>query len=358
VRLRHFETLRPLCPVCQAGKGPALPLKVGTVSREEDGHLLEGVLQCVNPSCLREYPIIDGIPLLLLNIREYISNNILGIYARRDLTPLTESLLGDCCGPNSTLDQVRQHLSSYVSNHYGDLGDAAPAVHPEGAILALLQESLQLAGPAPDGPALDAGCSVGRACFELAARERRLVLGVDLHFPMLRIAGEVLRTGTARYPRRRAGVVYDWRQFRARFAGSELVDFWAVDATALPFAPGTFARALGLNVLDCVTSPHALLVSLSSALSQGGKLSLTCPYDWSPGATPLETWLGGHSQRSESQGSPDMVLRALLASGEHPAAIRELKLVAERERLPWQVRLHDRSTMSYEVHAVAAERIS
>lgn len=76
--------------------------------------------------------------------------------------------------------------------------------------------------------------------------------------------------------------------------------------------PGTFARAIALNVLDCVANPRELLVSLASVLRTGGKISLTCPYDWSPGATPVEAWLGGHSERSDSNGAPEKVLRSLL----------------------------------------------
>jgi hypothetical protein len=52
---------------------------------------------------------------------------------------------------------------------------------------------------------------------------------------MLRLASEVLRRGVVRYPRRRAGLVYDQREFPARFANIENVDFWACDATALHF---------------------------------------------------------------------------------------------------------------------------
>ena len=67
--------------------------------REEAGHIIEGILHCQNADCLREFPIIDGIPLIIAHIREYIADNILAICGRRDLSEAIESMLGDCSGP-------------------------------------------------------------------------------------------------------------------------------------------------------------------------------------------------------------------------------------------------------------------
>lgn len=343
--------------------------------------MLEGVLHCSNPECRREYPIIDGIPLIIANLRQYVADNLPAIQARRDLSDVVESILGDCCGSNSAYDRIRQHLSSYVWDHYGELDPAEAVTEPRpGSILRTLQGGLELVGqsksaarrrdarhktpaspaeaqPAPT-PAIDVGCAVGRTTFELAMRAPGLVLGVDLHFPMLRLAAEVLRYGTIRYPRRRVGLVYERREFPVSFPHTDNLDFWACDATALPLPAQTFGFALGLNVLDCVSSPRDLLCSLAHTLQPGARIVLTCPYDWSLSATPAEAWLGGHSQRSPLAGACEAVLRALLTPGAHPASINSLKLISEREHLPWQVRLHDRSTMTYQLHLVVAERVA
>ena len=359
MRRRHFEALRPVCPVCRAVDGNGFSLHIAQVAHEQDEHIIEGALHCSNQNCLREYPIVDGVPLIVANIRQYVSENVLVIYGRRDLSDFVESMLGDCCGPGSAFDQTRQHLSSYTWDHYGDLDPNEPAGEPQpGAMLGNLKTGLELAEPVPPGPVIDVGCSVGRGSFALAERGAELVLGVDLNFGMLRLASEVLRQSVVRYPRRRAGLVYERREFPARFANQDTVDFWACDATALPFPAGTFSLAVNMNLLDCVGAPRELLTSLARMLKGCGKVILTCPYDWSPGATPMEAWLGGHSQRSPLAGSCEAVLRTLLTAGAHPSSINTLKLIAERDNLPWQVRLHDRSTMAYKVHLVVAERVA
>jgi SAM-dependent methyltransferase/uncharacterized protein YbaR (Trm112 family) len=355
MRRGHLEALRPVCPVCRTGEHP---LAIVSVFREEeDGQIVEGILRCPNPGCLREYPILDGIPLLLANLRGYVAGAIDQIDAREDLDPVIEGLLGDCCGPGSSYDTTRQHLSTYAWDHYGDLDPAETGEPRPGSVLRVLERGLELAGELPAGPILELGCAVGRSSFALAGGADRLVLGIDLSFPMLRLASGALRRGRVRYPRRRVGVVYDVRQLDVSFPWMDAVDFWAVDAIDLPFKTGTFAAVIGLNVLDCVASPHDLLASLPRLLKPGGKAILSTPYDWSPRATPIEAWLGGHSQRGENAGASEPVLRALLTPGAHPAAIEGLRVVAEEPDLPWRVRLHERSSVEYRVDLVVVERV-
>ncbi len=307
--------------------------------------------------CQREYPIIDGIPLLVPALRAYVSQNIFPILRRPDFSEAIESILGDCCGPGSALDQTRQHLSSYAWGHYSDL-DPLETKGPKLSLLELLELGLTLAGPSNPGPILDAGCSVGRSSFELADRGEQLVLGIDMSFSMLQVASRVLRTGEVHYPRRRVGLVYDQRTFPVHFKRPDLVDFWVCDALAPPFPKAAFSLVTSLNLLDCVSSPHEHLVAIANSLVFGGRAILCTPYDWSPGATPIEGWIGGHSQRGPQAGDSAAALRALLTPNAHPASINQLELLADAGSLPWRVRLHDRSIIEYATHLVVAEKRS
>lgn len=331
------------------------PLVIASVDREIGDTIVEGVLHCGHAHCQREYPIIDGIPLIVRDIRGYLSENIFQVVQRSDLSSTIESVLGDCCGAGSALDVMRQHLSSYAWDHYGDLDPEEDTADPQpGAVLRVLDRGLAMVDQLPPGPILDIGCSVGRSSLALAERFDRLVLGVDLNYAMLRLAGNVLRNGAVRYPRRRVGLVYDRRAFPVTFPNIQQVDYWACDATAIPFPAGQFAAVIGLNLLDCVHSPWEFLTSLRELLAPSGIAVLACPYDWSLSATPIEGWLGGHSQRSADAGSSEPVLRRLLTPGS-PHSIDGLTLHGECE-VDWQVRMHDRSTVSYQSHLVAIRR--
>jgi len=81
-------------------------------------------------------------------------------------------------------------------------------------------------------------------------------------------------------------------------------------------------------------------------LTSTGKSIISCPYDWSPSATPVQNWLGGHSQRAITRGDSVATIKQLFASrGSLP-----LNLESAGDAPLWHVRLHDRSTMTYQNH--------
>ncbi len=347
----HLEALRPLCPRCLVGGGTSHVVLGSTVVASADD-VLEGILHC--PTCLMEYPVLDGIPYLVADLRAFVRDSLSHLLAREPVSQELESLLGDAAGPSTYFDVARQFTSSYAWDHWADQDPTEEPGGAPGAIVRALRSGLASAGPAPAGPGLDLGCSVGRASFELAhARGDALVLGGDLSVPMLRLARRVLTTGQVVYSRRRIGLVYDRRSFPVAQRAPNL-DFWAFDASAPPFAAGTFAVITGFNVLDVVASPLALLQSVERLLVPEGRAVLTTPFDWSQGATPYEAWIGGHSQRGPWQGAAEPLLRALLG-GAHPQALHHLELVAEHD-VDWHVRMHSRSMVQYRGYLAAVRR--
>jgi SAM-dependent methyltransferase/uncharacterized protein YbaR (Trm112 family) len=356
VRRHLLETLQPLCAHCLQQYGTAQRLIVQAEIRADATTIDQGLLRCPDPACQLEYPIIDGIPFLVPDVRRVLAEQLPAIEARDDLSPVLESVLGDAAGQGSHYDARRQHLSIYGWDAYADLVDPAPTA-PEGAGSALrcLEAGCELLDSL-DGPVLDLGCGAGRTTFALAARSSAVALGIDLNFSMLRLAARLQRTGSARFPLRRSGLVYDPCEVRYPDAVAAPVDFWLCDALALPLVPGAFGTVVALNLLDCVPAPLALLGAIRRMLAHGGQALLATPYDWATGATPVEGWIGGHSQRGPVRGDPAELLRRLLRPGAHPQALDGFEVLGELENQPWQTRLHDRSTMQYQDHVLALRR--
>ena len=355
MRLGHFEQLRPVCPHCRLRHGAFVPLALGVVEAAADGAVHWGTLVCTDPACALEYPIVDGAPILVPDVRGWMAANGHLLTSRGDVPPVMEGVLGDAAGPDSGFNVMRQHLSSYGWDHYGDL-DAAGAeagAGEAGSVVRCLETGLDRLGAVPAGPILDLGCAAGRTSFALAGRFGGLVLGLDLHWPLLTLARRVLETGEAVYPLRRSGIVYDRRRVPARLPGAERVDFWIADALVPPFAPGRFALVAALNLLDCVASPPALLAAIDGAVVDGGGAVLATPFDWSTQATPVEAWLGGHSQRGDDAGGCEAVLARLLTRGAHAQSLARLQPVGAAMDVPWRVRMHDRACMHYRAHLVA-----
>lgn len=354
--MSHFEAFAPVCPLCRLRQARSTPLRVGFVAVERGDVILEGALHCSDPDCAMEYPIIDGIPLLVPDVRRYVTENIAYLNARDDLSPYVESLLGDCAGPESHLDSSRRYTSSYAWDHYGDLDPDGPQGGELGDAMRCLSRGLSEIDDLACDRAIEIGCAAGRGTFTLAEETGGLALGLDLDVPMLRVASRVLHTGVARYPLRRVGLVYDRRAFPVEMPGAERVDFWAADALALPLPAEAAGLAVALNVLDCVRSPVDLLAGIEGVLAPGGHAVLTTPFDWSVNATPAHAWIGGHSQRGPGGGASAPLLRALLTPGALPQSTASLECVAEVDAVPWRVRLHDRQTVHYQAHLVVARR--
>jgi SAM-dependent methyltransferase/uncharacterized protein YbaR (Trm112 family) len=363
VKLAHFAAFAPICPVCvHAGHTPE-PLVLAHVADRTADDILAGTLHC--PGCQHEYPIVDGIPIIVPRLATLLAERGIELLLRCDLDPSLESMIGDAIGPDSWLDMMRQVQSTYMWDGYADLDplEAAPEGGPApNAARRCLARLLAIAPPVTGGVdrMLDLGCAGGRTSFDLAqVHPTALVLGLDIQLGLLRMARRA-GLGQVSYPRRRIGLVYDRRRFDAQLEASERVDFWACDATALPFRPHTADLCVGLNLLDCVPDPRRLLEGLASVTRPDGAILLATPYDWSTRATPLGNWLGGHSQRAAHHGAGEAFLHALLHRSGAPAdshAIATLTCSAEEAGWPWQTRLHDRSAVHYRTHLIALSRI-
>ena len=360
MRIGHFETLKPVCPRCKSERQVLAPLSLANVSQQTGNIILEGSLVCSNAQCATEYPIIDGIPIILNTIRKYINENFYHITARDDLTAVGESLLGDYSGPGSEFNSMRHYLSTYAWDHYGDKAPENEfklhnSSSEPGSVVNCLQAGFSLLDSGIKAPALDVGCAVGRSSFEVAERCGGLTLGIDLNFSLLRVAQKVLRDGRIRFPLKRTGIVFDRHEFSVKFTAADKVDFWVCDASNLPFDGASFNFVSALNVLDTVNSPAVFLQSINDTLACGGRLLLSTPYDWSP-PVPLQNWFGGHAQRSAHQGSSETVLRNQLSPELNSNPNFKLKMIAEIEHHPWRLRVHSRRTAHYDTHILAIEK--
>ena len=82
MRLELFELLRPICPVCRlAGRPPAV-LGLEVIERQRENDVEEGLLRCGEQACRHEFPILDGVPLIVPQLREYVRGWIERIRSR------------------------------------------------------------------------------------------------------------------------------------------------------------------------------------------------------------------------------------------------------------------------------------
>ncbi len=307
--------------------------------------MVHGTLHCSDRQCWLEFPVIDGAPVIVMNPQDYVRDTLHHLNSRADIPLLLESIFGDVVPSADPYNAARHHLSLYAGDHYGDWSGMA-----EGSQVAeTMREGCAMLGGVA-GPALDLGGSVGRGAFALAGVVEGPVLGADMSFPMIRLAQTLLREGRVEWSRRKLGTVYE--RMTATLPEDtpvDRVDFWILDAMALPFPAGRFGLVAAINLVDCIPGPTNMLSEVARMLAPGGGGFLTTPYDWSEQATEREHWLGGHSQRSQWGGESGPVLRATLDRF-------GLEIVAERDGHPWKLTVHDRSTMHYSLEMIAFRR--
>ncbi|MGZ0172622.1 MAG: methyltransferase domain-containing protein [Planctomycetales bacterium] len=335
--LEFLAQIPPSCPTCLA----LPPLTLCCVFRREEDSILDGMLKCA--ACGQEFPVVDGLPLLVPSLPPFLQEQGWALWMRRDLALGVQDALLNAAGSGNAGDVVRQQLSIYASDHYGtEESEAVSMYAPSNGILALLNIALQHC-PAPlRGPILDVGCSVGRTTFELARRTKSHVIGLDLNIAMLRMAREVAATSTVRFLGRRGGTDYQ----PCSFSVSPIVDvhaFFVVgDALQVPFKDRCFQTIFALNLLDCVRSPSSLIKELNRLLADDGTLVISTPFDWAPTSTDPSEWLGS-LQCDDNPAAAFREAVAILGDG-------RLTIVAEEPEILWRVRLHDRSTMEYLSH--------
>ena len=113
MKVSHFQTFAPVCPVCRTQRGVNSPLVIARVFSGDDEIIQHGMLHCSEATCQHEYPIIGGIPIIVESLRAYVPQQLTDLLYRSDLPADIVSLIGDCCGPGSEFDAKRQQLSTY-----------------------------------------------------------------------------------------------------------------------------------------------------------------------------------------------------------------------------------------------------
>ncbi len=152
----------------------------------------------------------------------------------------------------------------------------------------------------PRNHALDLGCSVGRACFELAPHFAK-VTGIDFSRRFIEKAQRIKENGTVSYKTTEEGeFVTDQRISLADLNLSKYVnkvEFFQGNAQQLNETLTNFDLILVANLIDRLPDPGAFLSDIHRRLVKGGILVIASPNSWQEYFTPRNKWLGGQFRR-------------------------------------------------------------
>lgn len=182
-------------------------------------------------------------------------------------------------------------IAQYCEGHYGQkyFGEE---LFPK----AIARLSIEAMGDHPRRKALDLGCSVGRATFELA-REFEEVIGLDFSTRFIRLGVELREQGFLRYERIEEGDLVSFHETTLEKLGlAETVDrvtFEQADACNLKPRYSDFDLVLAANLIDRLSTPRKFLEMIHERIVPGGLLVVSSPYSWDEKFTEKDQWIGG-----------------------------------------------------------------
>jgi 5-histidylcysteine sulfoxide synthase/putative 4-mercaptohistidine N1-methyltranferase len=182
-------------------------------------------------------------------------------------------------------------VSQYCEAHYGKIYFGVPNFPAQCAAACF-----QYTQGRPRLRALDLGCAVGRASFELA-KEFEHVTGIDFSARFIRIALQLKEKGNAYFELVEEGDVVSYHEALLTEIGldrvADRVEFFQGDATNLKPQFTGYDLVLAANLIDRLYDPKKFLETVHERLNLGGILVITSPYTWLEEFTNKENWLGG-----------------------------------------------------------------
>lgn len=212
----------------------------------------------------------------------------------------------------ASLYETDKLLEEYLLLHYGEPEQVLPwSFGPDSALEFPARCVTELVEPIPGARALELGCSVGRACFELSTFCHEVV-GIDFSKSFIAQAEELASQRRVVYSSHDEGELRLDHEYHlnSRFH-PDRVKFEVGDATELREDIGRFDIVLACNLLCRVPDPQAVLRRFETLVKPGGQLVITSPYTWMEEYTPKRFWLGGFLRDGEAVRSLDSLKKAL-----------------------------------------------
>lgn len=145
--------------------------------------------------------------------------------------------------------------------------------------------------------ALDLGCSVGRASFELAKIFDE-VMGIDFSANFINVGVKLKIYDSLIYKVKKEGEIFEEKSVSLKDLGLEdikdKVSFMQGDACNLKDIYTGYDLVFCSNLIDRLYYPKRFLDDVPSRVNKDGLLVLLSPYTWLEDYTPKQNWLGGY----------------------------------------------------------------
>ena len=193
---------------------------------------------------------------------------------------------------NDNVYETDELISQYCEFHYGS---------ENFGVKNFCQNSVELLKPylkdIKTSKALDLGCSVGRASFELAKTFDE-VMGIDFSANFINVGVKLKIYDSLIYKVKKEGEIFEEKSVYLKDLGLEdikdKVSFMQGDACNLKDIYTGYDLVFCSNLIDRLYYPKRFLDDVPSRVNKDGLLVLLSPYTWLEEYTPKQNWLGGY----------------------------------------------------------------
>ncbi len=167
--------------------------------------------------------------------------------------------------------------------------------------------------------ALDLGCSVGRASFELAKIYDE-VLGIDFSANFINVGVKLKLYDSLIYKVKKEGEIFEEKSVSLKDLDleeiKEKVSFMQGDACNLKDIYTGYDLIFCSNLIDRLYYPQKFLDDIPNRVNKEGLLVLLSPYTWLEEYTPKSNWLGGFIKDNKEVSTFDTLKENLSSSFE------------------------------------------
>lgn len=211
--------------------------------------------------------------------------------------PRSTTSSGIVKGGGSAVYESAKAVDEYLLFHFAEASLLMPYEFGPREATAFPQRCAQLVAKHAkkgSGKALDIGCAVGGATFELA-RTFNSVVGVDFSQAFVDTAKKLQDGERLPCTAMDEGILNSWFVASAPAdVDGRRIKFQQGDACNLPTGDfGPFDAVLASNLLCRLPKPQQFLESLPRIVAPGGVVALISPYSWLEEYTPMSEWMGG-----------------------------------------------------------------
>tara|TARA_B100001167_G_scaffold173792_1_gene126176 strand:+ start:120 stop:992 length:873 start_codon:yes stop_codon:yes gene_type:complete len=267
---------------------------------ENKKEIIEGMLKC--DKCELVFPIIDKIPIMLIDFKKYISQHrilsgkIYRLASSKKLKKFLKSTLDGIIWENDDKSRIEERWTQIYNNNRNNNFYKIIKSHIEKIPKSKL--------------VLEYGSSIGIISNHISNLSEN-VFGIDKSFSAIQYAKKNQKNN---------------------------LDYIVSDFTSHPFGNKKFDLIIGLNVLELM-EPKILLKIMSNQISNG-HLVISDPYDYDRGINSVK------------QPMNEDILREKLIE----LNFRIINNTKNPSFTPWNLRLYDRASLNYKVDIIIAKK--